>query len=272
MVTIIKTARGRITTRHGEDIGRDAYTGAKGHVGIDIGHGDATAEDLRLVAPASGKITAAGRYGSYGNRVVIAHGDGTWSLIAHMARILVSAGDDVGQGQDIGVMGNTGTVFVHAHQEYHRADGSAVDPLAYMSTTAGGPGTEIGDEFDMATLDDLRQIVNGAVQEVRNDVGWINNGKGNPNSLQSIRGAIDGGRADLDYIHQRSPYSLKQVRQAQANGQIALTKEQLGELSNQLLASVPAVLRDALEENEAAVLAAIKQMPAAFLTTLKAAL
>lgn len=146
MTTIVKCARGRITTRHGEDIGRDQFTGAKGHVGIDIGHGDSTTEDLKIVAPAAGRVTAVGTYGSYGLRIVITHDDGTWSLIAHLAAALVKVGDRVAQRQHIGTMGNSGTVYVHAHQEYHLANGAAVDPLAYMSTTAGGPGTPIGEE------------------------------------------------------------------------------------------------------------------------------
>lgn len=146
MTTIVKCARGRITTRHGEDIGRDQFTGAKGHVGIDIGHGDSTAEDLKIVAPGAGRVTAVGKLGSYGLRIVITHDDGTWSLIAHLAAAFVKLGDRVGQGEHIGKMGNSGTVFVHAHQEYHLKGGAAVDPLDYMATTAGGGGTPIAEQ------------------------------------------------------------------------------------------------------------------------------
>lgn len=134
---LIKTARGGITTRHGEDAGR-----SRPHVGIDIGHGNSTAEDLRMVAPAAGKVTAAGWSGTYGLRVIIAHPDGSESLIAHMDRLAVGVGYEVAQGDDIGVMGRTGGPwgsiagwFVHGHQEYH-VGGIAVDPLLYM---AGGP-------------------------------------------------------------------------------------------------------------------------------------
>ncbi|MGG7509442.1 murein hydrolase activator EnvC family protein [Plantibacter sp. YIM 135249] len=133
---LIKTARGNITTFHGEDAGR-----AHAHVGIDIGHGASTAADLALIAPEAGIVRVAGWDGTYGNRVIIEHPDGTWSLIAHMAAFFVRAGDQVTRAQSIGVMGRTGGPwgsvagwFVHAHQEYHLADGTAVDPLDYIVT------------------------------------------------------------------------------------------------------------------------------------------
>lgn len=132
-MNLIKTARGRITTYHGEDAGR-----SRPHVGIDIGHGDGTPDDLHMVAPAAGRVVAASWEGTYGNRVIIQHPDGSRSLIAHMASLGVSAGQEVEQGQGIGVMGRTGGPwgsiagwFVHGHQEYH-VGGIAVDPLAYM--------------------------------------------------------------------------------------------------------------------------------------------
>lgn len=163
MVQLIKAARGRITTYHGEDIGRDQYTGAVGHVGIDIGHGEATAEDLKLLAPAAGWMTWA-TVGSYGRRAIIRHDDGSWSLIAHAAAWFFN-GARVEQRQHIGTMGNSGTVYVHAHQEYHLASGAAVDPLAYMSATAGGNYTPIGG-FLMALSDQQQQELYDAVAQM----------------------------------------------------------------------------------------------------------
>jgi hypothetical protein len=136
MAALIKPARGGYTTRHGEDIGRDSITGAKGHVGVDIGHGDAQLDDLKVSAPAAGKVTAAGAAGSYGNRIIITHDDGTWSLLAHLAAIYVRVGERVERGQLVGLMGNTGTVYVHLHWEYHLANGTAVDPVPYITALA----------------------------------------------------------------------------------------------------------------------------------------
>jgi hypothetical protein len=126
---IIHCARGRITTHFGDDIGRGFP-----HRGIDLGHGDATADDLRILAPASGRVIAVGRDGTYGLRILIDHGDGWTSLIAHLASCRVKAGDDVTQGEDIAVMGNSGTVYVHAHQEL-RFNGVPVDPELHLTTT-----------------------------------------------------------------------------------------------------------------------------------------
>ena len=159
-MNIIKTARGGITTRHGEEAGR-----SRPHVGIDIGHGNETADDLRMVAPAAGRVVAASWDGTYGRRVIIEHPDGTRSLVAHMASLAVDVGDHVEQGQTIGVMGRTGGPwgsvagwYVHGHQEYH-VGGIAVDPLAYMGGGSAQTGTPNQEEEmnkdQQTTLDNM---------------------------------------------------------------------------------------------------------------------
>ena len=168
MVQIIKTARGGITTYHGEDAGRTFP-----HVGIDIGHGNMTDHDRRMVAPAAGSVTAAGWSGTYGNRVIITHDDGTWSLIAHMDTLAISVGDYVQQGQQIGVMGRTGGPwgsiagwFVHGHQEYHLANGTAVNPLDYLGATAGGNIIDIGDDMPLTEAEWARiDLANAGANE-----------------------------------------------------------------------------------------------------------
>jgi len=76
--------------------------------------------------------------GGYGNYVIIDHGDGTYSLYAHMHRdtISVLAGDVVEQGQVIGKLGHSGnSTGPHLHFEI-RSGGSTrdykVDPLLYV--------------------------------------------------------------------------------------------------------------------------------------------
>ena len=134
MPSIILAARGRITTYFREDIGRGFP-----HNGVDQGHGDGTREDLRIKAPADGIVIAHGPLGSYGKRLVIRHPDGWTSLLAHHANQYVTTGDRVFQGGDIAEMGNTGTIFVHNHQELRDANGNQVDPLLNLGTsTASG--------------------------------------------------------------------------------------------------------------------------------------
>ena len=69
----------------------------------------------------------------YGNYVVISH-NGTYStLYGHLASACVSVGQYVSQGQVIGYIGSTGwSTGAHLHFEV-RVNGSAVDPLGYVS-------------------------------------------------------------------------------------------------------------------------------------------
>lgn len=124
---LIKAAKGNVNTNHGDRIGRGFP-----HVGIDLGWGNG----LELYAPAAGYLVW-GWFGTYGNRAVITHLDGSWSLIAHAETFFVNQ-RHVRQGQHIGTMGRTGGPwgssgwYVHCHQEYHLKSGVAVDPLRYM--------------------------------------------------------------------------------------------------------------------------------------------
>lgn len=155
---IIHGARGRITTRFHEDIGRGFL-----HRGIDLGHGEGTPDDLAVYAPADGKVIAVGRDGTYGNRIILDHGDGWTSLLAHLASWTVHLGDVVHMRDLIAEMGNTGTVFVHLHQEL-RLFGQWVDPELYLLTEQ--------DEIDMLSPEDrtlqteLRDELRGFSQRI----------------------------------------------------------------------------------------------------------
>lgn len=63
----------------------------------------ATSPGAPVVAPAKGRIAYAGRYGGFGQIVIIDHGDGWTSLLTDLARLAVTVGQDVGQGAAIGV-------------------------------------------------------------------------------------------------------------------------------------------------------------------------
>jgi hypothetical protein len=129
MTAIVLAAYGRITTRFGQDIGRGFP-----HRGIDQGHGNGRAADLVIVAPADGVVTAAGKEGTYGLRLKIQHPDGWTSLLAHHSAHHVRVGQQVTRGQHVATMGNSGTVFVHSHQELRNASGVQLDPLAHLYT------------------------------------------------------------------------------------------------------------------------------------------
>lgn len=97
------------------------------HKGIDIANKDAP----NILAADAGKVIVAGwpdNFG-YGNRVIIDHGNGYWTLYAHMARVYVSAGQTVRRGDAIGKMGSTGrSTGTHLHFEVIR-NGVYLNPL-----------------------------------------------------------------------------------------------------------------------------------------------
>ena len=60
--------------------------------------------------------------GGYGNYVVISHANGTQTLYAHMKKVIVKSGDEVSQGEQIGMVGMTGEATgPHLHIEVRGA-------------------------------------------------------------------------------------------------------------------------------------------------------
>lgn len=65
----------------------------------------AVAPAARIVAPAGGKVTFAGRYRSFGNIMIIDHGGGWTTLVTNIEELGVAAGAIVAQGALIGRAG-----------------------------------------------------------------------------------------------------------------------------------------------------------------------
>jgi murein DD-endopeptidase MepM/ murein hydrolase activator NlpD len=98
---------------------RDIGHGVKHHDGVDLKvEGVANPE---ILASEKGVVLYSGVIGGYGNTVIIGHGDGTLTLYGHLQKdsnAVVKTGEEVRQGQKIGVMGNTGhSQNVHLHYE-----------------------------------------------------------------------------------------------------------------------------------------------------------
>lgn len=101
---------------------------AHSHTGIDI----PAPQGTPILAAKSGQVVTSkkgsGSDWSYGNYVVIDHGNGNSTLYAHMNSRAVSAGDMVQQGQVIGYVGTTGSsTGNHLHYEV-RDNYIRVDP------------------------------------------------------------------------------------------------------------------------------------------------
>ena len=98
------------------------------HYGLDIsGNGGRT-----FKAAAAGTVESAGWGGSYGNMVVINHGNGVKTLYAHASSLKVDKGDKVTAGQGIGVVGSTGSsTGPHLHFEV-RYNGMVLNPRHHI--------------------------------------------------------------------------------------------------------------------------------------------
>lgn len=118
----------KITSRYGARM--DPFLGKPAmHTGIDFRA--TTGDPVR--ATAGGKVITAEYAGGYGNMVEIDHGNGVTTRFAHLSAIGVKAGQSVAKGEIVGKAGNTGrSTGPHIHYEI-RVDGSAIDPMRYVS-------------------------------------------------------------------------------------------------------------------------------------------
>lgn len=98
------------------------------HSGIDI----ATSYGTSIRASDGGTVIFSGWKGTYGNLVIIDHGNGYQTYYGHCSRLLVSVGNKVYQGQTIAKVGSTGrSTGNHCHFEV-RINGTAVNPRSYL--------------------------------------------------------------------------------------------------------------------------------------------
>lgn len=99
-----------------------------GHKGNDY----AAPQGTPTYAAAAGTVKIAGWSDSAGNWVVIDHGNGLVTKYMHHSRVLVSAGQTVRKGQQIGEVGSTGqSTGPHLHFQVE-VDGVAVHPDKYL--------------------------------------------------------------------------------------------------------------------------------------------
>lgn len=100
----------------------------KFHEGLDI----ANSRWTPIYATADGIVTTCNRNGSFGNLVVIDHGNGFLTKFAHLTKIMVEKGQLVKRYALIGYMGDTGRATgTHLHYEVHR-DGAPLNPEKYI--------------------------------------------------------------------------------------------------------------------------------------------
>jgi murein DD-endopeptidase MepM/ murein hydrolase activator NlpD len=105
------------------------YKRMKFHAGIDF----TAPKGTPIYATGAGRVVEVERKSTgYGLHVTIDHGYGYRTLYAHMSHIDVKVGEQVTRGQQIGLVGNSGTSTApHCHYEVH-LHGEKVNPIQYV--------------------------------------------------------------------------------------------------------------------------------------------
>lgn len=108
--------------------GSRGYSRSSIHTGVDVAASSGTG--IRTIS--SGTVVYSAYKGSYGNLVIIDHGNGVQSYYAHCSALYVSAGQSVGAGTVIAAVGSTGnSTGPHLHLEI-RVNGTPVNPQNYL--------------------------------------------------------------------------------------------------------------------------------------------
>jgi murein DD-endopeptidase MepM/ murein hydrolase activator NlpD len=101
------------------------------HNGVDF----ASAAGAPVRAPGSGRVALVEALYFTGNTVIIDHGQGLYSLLAHLERALVRDGESLARGDVLGYVGATGRATgPHLHWSV-RLQGARVDPLLLVRRT-----------------------------------------------------------------------------------------------------------------------------------------
>lgn len=106
--------------------------GSTDHKGQDL---DCTGGVTPIHAVKSGVVSHAGKSGGLGNAVAVLHGDEIYTTYGHMSSLTVSTGDEVEQGEQIGVCGSTGvSTGPHLHFEINVGVmwENQIDPYPYF--------------------------------------------------------------------------------------------------------------------------------------------
>ena len=115
---------GSISSRFGEK----SSIRSSVHTGLDI----ASSSGNGIRATTAGIVTFAGYKGSYGNLIIVNHGNGVETYYAHCSAIYVSNGQAVDSSTTIGAVGATGNATgPHLHFEI-RINGTPVNPQNYL--------------------------------------------------------------------------------------------------------------------------------------------
>ncbi len=129
--SLILPAHGRVVTAFGELSAANAEGGAIAK-GITI----RTRVGAQVVAPYDGKIVYAGEFRSYGQILIIDHGQRYHTLLAGLDKIDAAVGQWVLAGEPIAIMGNPTGQSPELYLELRRT-GQPINPLPWLAINGG---------------------------------------------------------------------------------------------------------------------------------------
>jgi len=105
------------------------------HTGVDI----ASPTGTPVKATADGVVISAGWNGGYGRCVIIDHGNGLQTWYGHLSKIDVMEGEEIRQGETLGLVGMTGRATgPHLHYEV-RIHSTPVNPYRFLAHASTAP-------------------------------------------------------------------------------------------------------------------------------------
>lgn len=120
-------AEGRVVATFGQQVHPRFGTRTQRN-GIDIEAPDGA----RVTAVYGGKVLYTGLFKGYGNLIILDHGHGFYTLYAHTSEILVREGEEVGQGQVLARVGDTGSAAGPKLYFEVRYQGRPEDPQKWL--------------------------------------------------------------------------------------------------------------------------------------------
>ena len=131
---------GRIEARFGRSVD-ERYGTVTLQRGIDVRCDERT--EVRAIH--AGRIVHAGWFHGYGNLIIIDHGDGYFSLMAHLGTLARAKGDEVRRGDVVGTVGDSGSLKgAYLYFELRQGQ-TALDPELWLSRPRKArPGGRVG--------------------------------------------------------------------------------------------------------------------------------
>ena len=83
-------------------------------------------------SPFPAAVAVAGWFSGFGNLVILVHGEGYYTLYAHLPEMKVQTGARVDEGGDIGVVGDTGSLKGAYLYFEIRSGSKALDPAEWL--------------------------------------------------------------------------------------------------------------------------------------------